>query len=154
MLQAISIAPYYVALAHGDVSLYLWMGVISILVATPLLVVLIGKSGLVGAALCWLIINLCTLPFFVYLTHRRFVPGEAGRWSLREVGVPVLVVVPCVLIGRWLCPQTSSRVVAFCQIGTVWAVSITFCGLVVTSFRRSVILKVYRWYGSIYAGRT
>jgi len=136
LIQSIMLVPYYLALAHGNVRLNLQIGIASVILITPLLIVLIMKHGIVGAGLSWLIINLCTLPFFVYSVHRRFLPGEARRWCLRDVGHPLLAALPFVTLGRWLLPHSSSRITMFCLIAMVWGVSAAASATAVPEYRR------------------
>jgi O-antigen/teichoic acid export membrane protein len=123
LMQSITVVPYYLALAHGNVRLNLQIGIASVVLITPMLIVLIMKYGVVGAGLSWLIMNLCTLPPYMYFLHRRFLPSELRRWCVRSVTRPLLAALPCVLLGRWLVPHTSSRLLTVCLIGLVWVVS-------------------------------
>jgi O-antigen/teichoic acid export membrane protein len=150
LMQAITVVPYYLALAHGDIRLNLQIGISSVVLITPLLIYLIMKYGVVGAGVSWLVMNLCTLPPYMYFLHRRFVPGELRRWCLRGVGRPLLAALPCVLLCRWLVPQTSSRLLTFCLIGLVWGVSAAASALTIPDLRKEVGDKIGRLFGVSY----
>lgn len=109
LLQAITMIPYYLALANGDVRLNLKVGVISLILMLPLLLFLITRYGMLGAGMSWLIVNICTLPPYMYALHRRFVPGELRAWLTRDVGYPLLAAAPVLALSRWLLPSLSSR---------------------------------------------
>jgi O-antigen/teichoic acid export membrane protein len=123
LLQAVSVVPYYLALAHGNVRLNLTLGFASVILITPLLIVLILRYGIAGAGLSWLILNVITLPPFMYFLHRKSLPGELRSWILRDVGRPLLAVLPVLLLCRWLLTVPSSRFLALAMLGLVWAFS-------------------------------
>lgn len=139
LVQAISIVPYYLALAHGNVKLYLYMGIVSLVIVTPLLIMFILKFGIVGAGLSWLVMNVCTLPFYVYFVHQRFMPGEARQWCLRDIGRPLLAALPCVVVSRWLLPHVPSRIGTFWLIAMVWALSAAASASTVPELRRLAV---------------
>jgi hypothetical protein len=114
-MQSITVVPYYVALAHGNVRLNLQIGIVSVVVITPLLIVLIIKYGLAGAGLSFLVMNLCTLPSYMYLLHRRFLRGELQEWIWCDVLRPSLPAIPIIL--------PSSRLLALGFVGLLWSVS-------------------------------
>jgi len=150
LIQAILVVPYYLALAYGNIRLNLQLGIASVVLITPLLILLIMKYGVVGAGISWLVMNLCTLPPYVYSLHRRFLPGELRRWCLRGVARPLLIALPCVLLGRWLVPHTSSRLLTFCLIGLVWGVSAAATTAAVPELRSVFMKQTCRVFGVSY----
>jgi O-antigen/teichoic acid export membrane protein len=123
LMQATTLIPYYLGLAHGNVEVVILVGIASVVVITPLLLFLVMKYGIVGAGVSWLIMNVCTLPPYMYAIHRRFLPGEFRTWALSDVGRPLLAALPGIILCRFLLPSTSSRLLALGLIGAVWAVS-------------------------------
>lgn len=140
LMQAITLIPYYVALAHGEVKLNLQIGIISFLVITPLLIYLIMHFGIVGAGLSWLIMNLCILPPYMYLLHRRFLSGELLKWSIHGIGLPIVAALPFVMLGRLFMPQSESRLLTLCSIGIVW-LSATIASIIVSRELRNEFNK-------------
>ena len=136
LMQAITLVPYYLAMAHGNIRIVLYVGIVSVVLITPLLIILILKYGVVGAGISWVVMNICTLPPYMYFLHRRLLPGEFRRWCLRDVGLPLLVALPCVLLGYWLLPNTSSRLLTFVFIGLVWGVAVITSAFTVPELRR------------------
>jgi O-antigen/teichoic acid export membrane protein len=143
MMQALTVVPFYLALAHGNVRLNLQIGIASVVLVTPLLVVLIMKYGVMGGGLSWLIMNCCTLPPYLYFLHRRFLPGQFRRWCGLALGRPLLAAAPCVLLGYWLKPVTSSRLMTLCVIALVWAVATAVTAAASSEARRRLFLRVY-----------
>jgi O-antigen/teichoic acid export membrane protein len=150
LMQSITVVPYYLALAHGNVTLNLQIGIASVVFITPLLIFLIMKYGLVGAGFSWLIMNLCTLLPYMYFLHRRFLPGELQRWCVRSVTRPLLAALPCVLLGRWLVPHTSSRPLTVCLIGLVWVASAAATAATVSELRNVLRTQTCRFRAASY----
>jgi O-antigen/teichoic acid export membrane protein len=123
IIQALLVVPYYLALAHGYVRLNLQIGIASVVLILPLLIGLVVKYGIVGAGLSWLVMNLCTVPSYMYLLHRRILPGEFRRWLLRDVLRPLCGAFPAVLLARLFAPMPTSRMLAIALIALVWGVS-------------------------------
>jgi O-antigen/teichoic acid export membrane protein len=150
IMQAIMVVPYYLALAHGYVRLTLQMGIAVVVLITPLLIYLITKYGVVGAGISWLVMNLCTLPPSMYILHRRLLPGELKTWILHDVGRPLLASLPVVLLGRWLLPSPSSRLLTFGLIGLVWSVSAAAAAFTIPELRNKFITKTGKLFGVSY----
>jgi len=147
LMQAVTIVPFYVALSHGNVKLNLKIGAISIILITPLLIYLISKYGVVGAGASWVVMNLCTLPPYMYFLHRRFLSGELWRWCLRDVGIPLLAALPCVLFGRWIVPHTNSRFMMLALIGLVWGITTAATAITVPELRSLIMKQTSRVFG-------
>jgi O-antigen/teichoic acid export membrane protein len=137
LMQAITVVPYYLALAHGEIRLNLQIGIASVVLITPVLVLLILKYGVVGAGFSWLVMNACTLPPYMYFLHRRFLPGELQKWVLCAVLRPLLASLPTVLLARLFLPVPSSRLLTLSVLGLIWGVSATAMALAVPQFRRA-----------------
>ena len=118
-LLALQIIPYNLALAHGWTSLNVTLSGVSVVVIVPLLIVLVRSFGLVGGGIAWLCLNAAVTPPFIYLLHRRLLPGETGRWYLADVGRPLLAALACVALGRWLIPATVHGVAAVVGLGGI-----------------------------------
>lgn len=147
-LQAITIVPYYLSLAHGNVRFPLHAALFGLILITPLLFVLVMKYGLLGAGLSWFSINIFMLPPYMYLVHRRFLPGEFRRWCWTGVGRPLVTGLPCVLLGYWIFPRSGSRLLTFCIISFVWLTTSMITILVSSELRqeaRSQIIRLFSW---------
>jgi O-antigen/teichoic acid export membrane protein len=144
LLQAIEVVPSYVALAHGHVTLNLQVNIASVLLIIPLLLFLIMKYGIVGAGSSWLIMSLCTVPPFIYLLHRRFLPGELQEWVLRDMLRPLLAALPVILLARLFFPVPSSRLLTLGLIGLVWSMSAVAAGCAIPELRVEFIEKTRR----------
>lgn len=139
LIQSIMVVPYYLALAHGNVRLNLQIGIASVVLITPLLIVLILKYGVVGAGVSWLVMNLCIVPPYMYLLHRRFLPGELQKWVLHDVLRPLLAALPLILLARLFLPVPSSRLMTLGLLGLVWGVSAAATALSSPEVRGEVV---------------
>ena len=68
----------------------------------PLIYLASLRYGPVGAASVWALLNLVYMGVGVPLTHARILPGEARRWFLVDVALPLAVSVMAVGIARWV----------------------------------------------------
>jgi Na+-driven multidrug efflux pump len=148
LLQAIQVVPFYVALAHGNVTLTLQIYIASVLVITPLLLFLIVKYGIVGAASSWLIMNLCTLPPYIYFLHRRFLPGELRKWVLRDVLRPLLAAIPIILLARFFFPVPASRLLTLGLIGLTWGMSALAATSTIPGLRVEIMERTGNLFGA------
>jgi O-antigen/teichoic acid export membrane protein len=141
IMKAITVVPYYLAMAYGQTKLILQVQIFSIILITPLCIILINKYGILGGGISSLIMNICTFPLYMYYLHRRFLPGELQTWFLHDVARSLFASLPIILLARWLLPSTSSRMMTFCLIGLVWCVSTAAAAFTMPELRREFINK-------------
>jgi O-antigen/teichoic acid export membrane protein len=123
LLQAITLVPFNYALSNGDTKLIIKVQIYSIILITPLLYLLLKNYGLVGGGISWLLMNVLSLPPYMYLFHKKFLPGELKTWFLRDIGQPFLISTPIIGIGYLLFATPSSVILTFGLIGLVWLVA-------------------------------
>jgi O-antigen/teichoic acid export membrane protein len=109
MALAIQIVPYNLALAHGWVRLNIGLALAAAVVALPSLILLVGRHGLAGAATVWLLINVGSAVPFIFLLHRRLLPGATRRWLLADVARPLAAAAACVVVARLVFPAAPPR---------------------------------------------
>ena len=142
LLQAITAVPYYVALANGNVKLNLYVGAASVVVITPVLLILVSQYGVAGAGFSWLLMNLCTLPPYMYFLHRRFLRGELRRWVLFDLLRPLGAALPVVLLARWYFSVPGARLHAAGLLGLVWMLSCGAAAFATPELRNAWNLKL------------
>jgi O-antigen/teichoic acid export membrane protein len=142
LMQAITVVPFYIALAHADIRLNLRVGIASVLLITPLLIWLISKYGILGGGISWTAMNLCTLPPYMYFLHRRLLPGELRRWALRDVLRPLTASLPVILVARLFLPVPDGRAPALVAIGMVFMVSTAAAALGIPQWRMKAAEKM------------
>jgi O-antigen/teichoic acid export membrane protein len=138
MGQAITVVPYNLALAHGNIWDSARIGITSICLVTPLLFFLINKYDIVGAGTSWLILQICSLPLNMYFLHRRVLPSGMWRHCMRGVRAPIVAALPFVILSRWIMPDTLSRLLLCCELGLLWVVATSVSVIVNPSVRISL----------------
>lgn len=144
IIQAISVVPFYLALAYGYVKLNLQLGIVSVCLIIPLLIFLITKYGVIGGGVSWLVMNVCTLPPYIFLLHRRFLPHELRTWILHDIGRPLCAALPIIMLSRWLISPPSSRILILGIIGLAWSVSTVAAAFSVPDLRGKIMDKTKR----------
>ena len=148
MMQALTILPYYLALAKGDVRLNLRISSAAVVVVTPLLIFLISKFGVTGAGASWVIMNLITLPPYMYYIHKLFMPGELFHWFRNGVLTPLLVALPCTLLGQLLLPHPDARILILARIGLIWTITMFVVSFANFESRQEILLQVRKFWRS------
>lgn len=138
-MQAITLIPFHIALAHGNVKLNIKIGIFSVLLVIPLLNYLVLEFGLIGAGWSWMVMNIVTLPPYMYLLHRRFLPGQLKDWAVQSVIFPILAAFPCVVLGKIWMPQTESRMIIFLSIGLTWFMAVAVSVLLSSDLRQRLL---------------
>ena len=90
--------PYYLQYAVGRLRLHVYGNLLLLVVLCPLVWWVAPRWGAVGTGWVWLALNVLFWMGWGAVVHRRFWPGEHGRWLWRDAGLSVL---PSLLLG-WL----------------------------------------------------
>lgn len=136
IMQVITTVPFYFASASGKTKLLLIVQILSVVIFIPSLIYFVPKYGIVGAGLSWLIMNLITLPGYMYFLHRIYLPGEFLKWFKEDVFFPLIVIIPIILGIRCLLPDTESRICILFQLFVAWFFSSVIMLSVLPDFRR------------------
>lgn len=109
LLHGLVQAPYYLQVAYGWWRIILRTNLLLLAGIIPLNIFMARAYGGPGAALVWVLLNLCyvlTLPF----VHRRFLKGQQGRWLFEDIFMPLCGAFCVGAAARWLIPPDLSRV--------------------------------------------
>ena len=100
--------PYALSIAYGWTRLIFFQQLLSVLVLTPLMVILSLRFGGVGAALTKVILSVLYLVFIPPIVYRKLpiLKGGLRRLYIVDTGIPLLVVLMVAGIGYWLTPLT------------------------------------------------
>lgn len=143
VIQAITVLPYNLAIAHGSVRFSQKLGVYSILLITPLLVFLTMKFGIIGAGASWLILNIFTLPLNLYYLHKQKLSSKNMlKDCLRGVIRPLIITLPIMVIAKLIIPITTSRIELIGELVFVWVVSFILSSMLFST-TRSLFKVIY-----------
>ncbi len=111
--------PNALQLAHGWTKLLFYLYLISVLLLTPLIIVISRSYGAVGAAITVVSFVAVMTVVTIHLMHRRILKGEQWRWYLVDVGLPLSVSLGASLFCRALAPVTTARFQLLITLGSI-----------------------------------
>jgi O-antigen/teichoic acid export membrane protein len=144
-LNGLMSLPYALQLAHGWTSLAFYTNLTSIIVLIPLLVIAISHNGASGAAAIWIVLNSGYVLISPHIMHRRLLKGERWRWYVYDVGLPMIVTLAVVVIGRLLIRGQMSLPAMLVYLMIVLALALTSAVLVAPHIRIWVLEKLKLW---------
>jgi len=118
-LHCLGHIPWALQLAYGWTRLAFVVNLVSVLLLTPLIIVLTKWYGAVGAASVWVILNVGYMFISLPIMHRRLLPTEKWRWYFEDVGRPLLAAVMVTVIGRCIIRSDWSPLVLIPSLGLV-----------------------------------
>ena len=124
---AIQNIPFQLVLAAAWTRLPIYLGLCSVIIIVPFLILLIRQYGVVGAGISWLVLNCTAAPVFVFLLHRRILKGHAVRWFFRDMAPPFLLALLGTLLGRLYVTTDMNMGVTVVSIGFIVAICCTVC---------------------------
>ncbi|MDF1485192.1 oligosaccharide flippase family protein [Ramlibacter sp. H39-3-26] len=92
-LHGMMFLPHALTLAAGAVRLALYVNIMVLVLAVPLVWFLALHHGALGAAVAWLAFQSAHLFFGSWLTHRVLLPGMELPWLVSDIGPPLVVAV-------------------------------------------------------------
>ncbi len=101
--------PYFLQLAHGWTRLSLYANSIGILLLAPSIIFAVNKYGAIGAAVCWVALNVAYVLVAIQFMHQRILKGEKVRWYLEDLAPPFFVALIVAGIGKIVFPPNLSR---------------------------------------------
>ena len=147
------IVPYRLALSNGWTSLNLIIGAVSVVVIIPLIVVLTYLIGVVGAATGWLVLNLGITAPFIYLLHRRVLPGATWRYYLQDVAAPLISSLSILLCGRYVISENQGQVMQLIGIVAIWVLAVVAAVISVPTIRGVIATQLQSRFGLVYRSR-
>jgi O-antigen/teichoic acid export membrane protein len=101
VMLALQYMPYNLALAHGHVKTNIIIGTAFLTITPFLLVVLIDEVGIEGAAIPWLIMNICGALLLAIIITSRFLERQTVRWFTKGFSIPLLITSFCAGFIQW-----------------------------------------------------
>ena len=105
--------------------------------------------GAAGAATVWVALNGIYMLVGVPLTHRRLLRGEAGRWFVEGVVMPLSAVLLVVGSGRWLMTIPTSPTMTLVSLLTVLFAALAAAALATPQIRSWLLFGCRKQYQSM-----
>jgi O-antigen/teichoic acid export membrane protein len=84
-ILAVAAFGYYLQFAHGVLRLHVTGMLLFLVMLTSMLIPLVERFGMAGAAAAWLLVNLAYLVAWIPIVHSRYLPRKSAAWFLRDV---------------------------------------------------------------------
>jgi O-antigen/teichoic acid export membrane protein len=124
MLNAFLYVSYALVIASGWTSFVVRQNLVATLALVPALFWLAGRYGGIAAAAAWMALNLGYVLVAAPILHHRLLPGELGRWYLRDLAWPLGAALAPVALARMALPATDDRLAIACTLAMVGAASL------------------------------
>lgn len=141
--------PYALQLAYGWTSIGLRINILFIITLVPAIFFMATYYGAAGAASVWVALNSFYMLIGVPLTHRRLLKGEAGRWFVEGVVLPLSAVLLVVGSGRWLVITPMPLLIAFVSLAIVLLAALAAGALAAPEIRSWLLFGCRKQYQSM-----
>ena len=139
-LNGIMHFPYALQLAYGLTRLPLSINIGLLILLAPMTVLLARGYGAMGGALAWVIVEAVYTVVGTWLTGRKIMSSAGMIWLLRDVGMPLVISLLCVLVSTIIANAAELQVLprlAVAGLGGLFAAGLC---LVVNPFSRHWVL--------------
>jgi O-antigen/teichoic acid export membrane protein len=116
LFLSLQLMPFNLGLANGHNSTNLKIGFYSLLFGIPALFALTYWSGIVGASIPPLIINIVSFLYISVKLNRRFNPGRLRNWLFFRVFLPILISFISIVIGYLIAHSFAKHHLQFMTI--------------------------------------
>jgi O-antigen/teichoic acid export membrane protein len=142
LLHCFMYMPYMLQLAAGWSGLALRMNVLAVLIVIPVLLLIVPRVGMIGAASTWVVLNGAALGLTIHIMHRRLLPGEMGAWYVYDLLLPAGASFIIAGLCRLVFPTTMSFPVRLVVLVIVCAVTL-IAGLLASPLVRRSIASIF-----------
>jgi O-antigen/teichoic acid export membrane protein len=137
--------PFALQLAYGWTRIGLKINTVFIFTMVPAILYLAPRYGGQGAAMVWVALNAIYMIVGVPLTHRRLLKGEALRWFLKDVGLPMAATMLVTLACRRLIYPPTQHSVGLATLGFVWLTAAASTAITSPSLRAWFFEQTASW---------
>ncbi|QWV91960.1 oligosaccharide flippase family protein [Geomonas oryzisoli] len=142
-LNGLLYMPYSLQQAFGETRYILYVFMPFLLVYAPLLVLAVKVWGVLGAAVTFSLISLLQNAIAVFVTHKRFIPGEQAKWFWEDLCRPLAAAVAVVVLIKFAVFWRMSGLAGVATIALCYLLSFVATVLVTPAtnsiFRRYVL---------------
>jgi O-antigen/teichoic acid export membrane protein len=144
MFLAFQILPFNFILAKGVTKINVIFGIINIFILVPMLIFLVSKYGIVGAAVSWLIMQFLFTLFYNNYVYKNFINDGWLKWFFNDTILPLIFVIAISLLFysiKYFYISNRSYIILFALLTGSITLIITLI-----SFNRSVFTLSKRFY--------
>jgi hypothetical protein len=94
--------------------------------------------GGAGAALVWVLLNVCYFMTFP-LVHRRFLKGQRGRWLFEDIFLPLGGALCVGAAARWVIPPHLSRLQLLAYLSATGLLALAAAAALASRVRRPLL---------------
>ena len=143
-LASFSGFPYFLMFAIGRPRLQVIGGLLQFVVLVPLVLILGGRYGAIGAGMAWLGLNIAYFALWTPVVHRTHAPGLHRHWLFEDI---LVIVVPAAVVGfgvAALLPPVTGRIEGLAVTGLISAATLTTAVLCSSFLRRRYLPMLLR----------
>jgi len=100
--------PYALQLSHGWTRPALVFGIAATVIYLPLMYFMAVTFGAEGAAVSWLVMNVCYFVIMAPIIHRHLLPGSFAAWLGRDVLLPSASAAAVIALAAEVVPRAES----------------------------------------------
>ena len=123
LFLALGSTPFYLGLAHGHNRTSIVIGVGTLALAIPLLLLASARFGLIGAAWPWVLINLSSFVALTLIVTRRYYRGSVAILMARSTVGPLVICVTALALARTMADALEASPATACAIAAVASVA-------------------------------
>lgn len=105
MLNGLMHMPYMLQLAHGWTSFAVKANSIAIIFLVPMIVWATPHYGVLGAAWCWVLLNVGYMTVGMHYLHKTLLTTEKINWYIQDVFKPFFAIAVCYLVSYLFYPN-------------------------------------------------
>ena len=122
LLNGLLWIPYQTQLAYGWTSLAIRINVVSVILIVPAILWATPRYGAIGAAWCWVSLNLGYVLIGIHFMYRRILSTEKWEWYRQDVASPLLATALFLVLLKVFMPAMDSwygqlSVLSFASVG-------------------------------------
>jgi O-antigen/teichoic acid export membrane protein len=142
--------PYYFEMAHARTRMNVIISAVALVLVVPTMVVLTARFGAVGAASCWLLLNIGILFVGAPLVLRKALETELWRYYTVRLLPSYAFAALVVGLARYLTPYGLPRIVGGALSVAVMMVAIAACFLAIPALRALLIRRGRILYATVH----
>ena len=123
MLNGLMYMPYMLQLAHGWSGFSVRVNAIAIIFLIPAIMWVTPKYGAIGAAWCWVALNVGYATIAMHYMYRKLLSQEKWQWYFSDLGMPALSIGVIVVISYIAYPNLSLAIYQIVWISITLALS-------------------------------